>query len=641
MNLLHFRAGVSSGKGSIRARVSVKAGVSLLCISLCLTVLCCNSGSGKEPPQVYGGVLDLSGWDLDRDGPVDLSGEWEFYWEKLYDTGDFSAPGPPEMTGYFNVPGTWNGYMVSGRPLPGTGYATFRMIIVTNDPVEIEAFWFRTISTAFSFFVNGKPVFSAGKPGKSVEESLPAYYTHVAPVEIHAGINELVLHVSNFHYRSGGPWGKITFGLERHLRRNKGQRNYIILFLFGALSIISFYYLGFWIMRREEKSFLYFSLFCIFISLRTLVTGEYIMVHLFPDIPFRLLVILEYMTFYVSLPLFCLFVDSLYKDIFSKRILRAVLVTSALFILFVLITPVKIFTWSVIPFQALTIVVCIYLFYILLISVRRRIEGSRLMLAGGTIVFAAIINDILFSHSVIGTANLVHGAVFMFILLQSFILSRRLSNSFRTAERLSVELNDLNLNLENKVRARTRELEQANREIRNLSIMDTLTGCNNRLFMNENLPRDIGRSLRYRKHLSIILCDIDNFKKVNDTHGHQAGDLVLADFARYLKKSIRFNTDWIVRYGGEEFMIVLPETSIDNAAFIAERMRTDIEGMRVLWHEREISTTASFGVTGIDPETPVDAVSMESLIGKADKLLYDAKKMGKNVVRAEKLVPAL
>ena len=108
-------------------------------------------------------------------------------------------------------------------------------------------------------------------------------------------------------------------------------------------------------------------------------------------------------------------------------------------------------------------------------------------------------------------------------------------------------------------------LKQANEEIRILSITDPLTGCSNRGFLNTRLPQEIQRAVRYNRPLSIFMCDIDHFKKVNDTYGHQAGDLVLKEFSKRINDSIRDKVDMLARYGGEEFLVTLPETGLDGA----------------------------------------------------------------------------
>ena len=182
-----------------------------------------------------------------------------------------------------------------------------------------------------------------------------------------------------------------------------------------------------------------------------------------------------------------------------------------------------------------------------------------------------------------------------------------------------------------------RSLKRANEEIRVLSITDPLTGCYNRGYMTERLPQEIKRAKRYRHPLSLLLCDIDHFKELNDTYGHQVGDRILKKFVQWIKKSIRSDVDWLARYGGEEFLIVLPETDFNGAYIMAERLRSAIAQRVINVQERGIHVTASFGVTGLDPATPNDKLSPEAMITQVDKCLYQAKQEGRNRVEAGKL----
>jgi len=134
--------------------------------------------------------------------------------------------------------------------------------------------------------------------------------------------------------------------------------------------------------------------------------------------------------------------------------------------------------------------------------------------------------------------------------------------------------------------------------------------------------------------LSMILCDIDHFKKINDTYGHQAGDQVLIEFVHSIKKSIRQNVDWVARYGGEEFLIVLPETCPENARIMAERLRIIISKHKFTFNEKVVHITSSFGVSGFDSVTSTDKISSEAMINIADNYLYQCKSEGRNMVKA-------
>jgi len=177
-----------------------------------------------------------------------------------------------------------------------------------------------------------------------------------------------------------------------------------------------------------------------------------------------------------------------------------------------------------------------------------------------------------------------------------------------------------------------RSLKKANEEIRVLSITDSLTACFNRGYMNEHLLKEIMRSKRYNHPLSVVLCDIDHFKQVNDTYGHQIGDRVLIAFAQILRKTIREKIDWTVRYGGEEFLVVLPETEFNWGCLTAERLRQAVSQMEIEEHNKTITVTASFGVTGFDTDTDDEKISPDAIINRADEHLYKAKREGRNRV---------
>ena len=178
-----------------------------------------------------------------------------------------------------------------------------------------------------------------------------------------------------------------------------------------------------------------------------------------------------------------------------------------------------------------------------------------------------------------------------------------------------------------------RSLKKASEEIRVLSITDPLTGTYNRGYLTKRLPQEITRARRYERSLSLILCDIDHFKKVNDTYGHQEGDRVLKEFTRCIKDSIRHDVDWVARYGGEEFLIVLPETDVKGAHILAERLRCEVSQRAIRVQEKDVFITASFGVTGSDHITSEEKISPDAMIKMADKLLYQSKQEGRNRVR--------
>lgn len=167
------------------------------------------------------------------------------------------------------------------------------------------------------------------------------------------------------------------------------------------------------------------------------------------------------------------------------------------------------------------------------------------------------------------------------------------------------------------------ELKKSNKELKKLSETDTLTKTYNRVKIDRVLEKEIQRAKRFNRKFGIIIIDIDDFKKVNDTYGHQTGDLILIDFAKILKNNIR-NVDTLGRWGGEEFFIICPETDLKGTLKLANNLRKKIENHAF---PEVVSLTASLGVGCFEDEK-----SIKNLIKRTDNALYKAKEEGKNRV---------
>lgn len=162
-------------------------------------------------------------------------------------------------------------------------------------------------------------------------------------------------------------------------------------------------------------------------------------------------------------------------------------------------------------------------------------------------------------------------------------------------------------------------------ELRQIAATDSLTGAQTRRSFHMELKREIDRARRYKRDVSFITFDVDHFKKVNDTYGHGAGDLVLQNLAAICKSSLR-TVDLFARLGGEEFVIVLPETGRLDAMEVAERLRQTIANTPISDGDNRIDVTASFGVTVFSGEEEIP----QELLERADEALYEAKNTGRN-----------
>jgi len=171
-------------------------------------------------------------------------------------------------------------------------------------------------------------------------------------------------------------------------------------------------------------------------------------------------------------------------------------------------------------------------------------------------------------------------------------------------------------------------------ENRKLSATDDLTKVASRRFFGKTFPREVERAARYGRPLSLILCDIDHFKKINDTLGHAAGDDILKQFGPRLMRQLRKGVDWVARIGGEEFAIVIPETAYQPALDVARKLRAAVSGAAFKASSKPLQVTASFGLCGMDKVPVGEPRLAERVLKVADAALYRSKNDGRNRVTA-------
>lgn len=176
-------------------------------------------------------------------------------------------------------------------------------------------------------------------------------------------------------------------------------------------------------------------------------------------------------------------------------------------------------------------------------------------------------------------------------------------------------------------------LHKAYETIRTQAIFDALTGIPNRRSFSESILREFKRSKRDQEPIALILCDIDNFKRYNDTYGHTSGDLCLKRVAGAIEDSLRRPSDFCARYGGEEFVVVLPNTSQQGAEHVAERIRRRVVDLAIT-HKKSLPLQLISLSLGVATSTDTSFISHEDLIRFADQALYRAKELGRNRVEA-------
>ena len=192
-------------------------------------------------------------------------------------------------------------------------------------------------------------------------------------------------------------------------------------------------------------------------------------------------------------------------------------------------------------------------------------------------------------------------------------------------EQLTVELKQA----KEKAEKFARELKDANEQLREMAFRDGLTGLYNHRYFQDLMDSELSRSKRYNKSFSLMILDLDHFKKINDEYGHPVGDVVLKEVSKAIENTIR-DSDFAARYGGEEFAVLLPETELRGAAILAERLRKAIEQLEIDTNGCRIDVTVSVGVTCYHPS--IDKIEKSEIFTQADNALYNSKNKGRNMI---------
>ena len=411
------------------------------------------------------GNLDLSHWNFEKDGKIELNGEWEFYWKQMLSYEDFhpenlkAVPTP----NYIKVPGTWNGKKVIGEhePISGIGFATYRVQIKLPEGTKHFTFKSLTTGTSSAIYVNKKEVANSGTPGKTDAQTIPDFKPQVFDVYIDTHVVDIIVQTANFDYAKGGMWKPLTIGAENVLREAHEREVFFDYFLLGGFFIIGLYHFGIFLIRRSDRASLYYAIGAILAGLRVSATGEYIIGYT-NALNWANIIRLELITFFMAIGVLGLFLHAIFPKEVNKKILIGVVAASSLVSLLTLILPPIYFSQLVNPFQIFTVIVLFYFTYTLFLAVKRGRNGSWLFSFGILVLSSFIVHDILVSVNIIDGLQVAGLGFFVFMLVQSYLLAVNFNAAFQINSNLRNELTLANDTLEHKVLQRTAELSESN-----------------------------------------------------------------------------------------------------------------------------------------------------------------------------------
>ncbi|MCP4131817.1 MAG: SpoIIE family protein phosphatase [bacterium] len=434
-----------------------------------LLMMSCSSGfSGKNPPVAKNGVIDLTGWDFEKDGVLTLDGEWIYYKNQFIDPEKIIAgedlPGTKEIT---VVPELRESFFDSMIPSKiehrFEEYGTYFLKIkgLKNPPQKDLSFSFDYVLVAYSLYfipqfnnsdLNNKedlssPTSISGIISSDKEGEIPQYYPAIERIKRVGDENYIVLHLSNFQMPYGGMVTSLEIDLENAMR-NKWDKERALLYLtMGVVLIMAFYHLGLFIERKEDKASLLFSIFCLLISARFLVSVDYLS-QFYPEpslFLYALAAKIDYWTFYLGLPVFYTFMYKVYKKEFSSIVNRLTWIISIPYSIIVLIFPLPYYSFLLPFYQIFCLIIGVYILWCLIKAVVKKRVASFYSFLGSVFLFVTVINDILYAADVIYSIYMTLYGLIGFILFQSFILSKMFAKAHEKAQNLNRELQKLDL----------------------------------------------------------------------------------------------------------------------------------------------------------------------------------------------------
>lgn len=613
----------------------------------------CSNEFSNDQPKAKEGIFDLTQWGLEN-RVVRLDGRWEFYPNHLLEPRELMETGTPKV-GYIDIPSSWNRYILNDTELTGDGYATYRLFFKTEEKVRL-GIKIPRIFTSYNLWVNEELVATAGTVGTSRETMTPQYLPQIAFFESH-GENEIVIQVANFYHRSGGILESLVIGNEKQIFGLSYKKLAYELILFGSLIIIGAYHLALYFFRRKNTPSLYFGLFCLFVGVRTLLVGEMFFIYIFPDFSWELAHKIKTLIFYLGVPIVLMYFKSVFPNAFLSKIVKIVLGIGIAFGSLVLLTPAKTFTFFNPLYQIFALIVIVYIIFTFIRLFFRKEKDIGLIFGGALALLLTSLYDIIFLsiwmndhaspllRAVFRTGNLSSVGQLIFVFANALVLAQKFSIALEQEEVMTAKLKEINLNLDELVIQRTEdldesikkieyqklELENANQALQLLSLKDPLTELWNRRHYDDTLQMEWNRGLRHKTPISLMILDIDYFKNYNDCYGHKAGDECLIKVAQATKSHFKRVSDLVVRYGGEEFVVIMPGVGIDEAVNMALMLRKSIELLNIPHNRSLVSpwVTVSIGVTSAIPDMNC---SQNDLFLSADKALYVAKDAGRNHV---------
>ena len=475
---------------------------------ICLFILCiplylsCRAQEGQ--PVARKGVLDLRKCNLFNNA-LNTNGEWAFYWNRLLSP-DSLATATPD---YVPFPVLWNELKPHGQKLPTIGYATYELTILL--PAKRPRLGVQLPDTycASKLYVNGLVQAQNGRPASTRETATPFWSTRyfaIPPGEPDTLV--MVLQIANFWHNRAGPYKDLLIGDKDVLFLKKNRDEAYDFMLAGCMFMGGLFFLGLFIFGRQDRTILYFALFCIVFSYRMVGTNHYVLHSLFLDLNWFVTIRLEYLSLSLAMVFFCVYTKLLYPDDINRTVTNGLVWFCLGYSALVLLAPTLVFTKILILFLGVMFFCIAYSMYVFLRAARNHRSGSLFaLLSTAVMLFIGLVMNLHYFGLISDWRIVLFICYIAFFFLQSLALSHRFAHHFRQAT----------IQAQQGLKAKTEFLSTMSHEIR--TPLNAVIGMTHLLLRSDPRPdqeEDLGVLLFSANNLLSIVNNILDYNKIEE-----------------------------------------------------------------------------------------------------------------------------
>ncbi len=427
----------------------------------------------QKMPKPRKGEINLSTWNFEQTGLVELTGEWEFYWHELLNPENFTKKADSAQRVFVDVPGNWNSYSLNNKKILAYGYGTYHLKVwVKGNPVLFIKIM--SISSAYKIWANKEFLGEVGKVDTTKANYKPEYRPALFalktkndfPADSIHGIN-ILIQAANYYHVNSGIWEIVEIGDLQSFRGETKRQLIINALIVGILLVIAFYYFVLFLLHRDERSTIYLSLFALTMTLRSISVDNRIILDLIPHLNYFALIRIEYLSAYINIIFVALFFYNLFKKQHSKKIINVIVGLGIIAGLIILFSSVQFFTGLRNVFNLYVIVSSSYIaYYSLFKALLNKETGSIAAYIGMFVLLGTAIMDIITTVAVLPLPQIAPAGLVFYVLIQAIVLAQRFSKALNENKYLNKHLESIVVEKTHELKEEKEELQAAEEELR-------------------------------------------------------------------------------------------------------------------------------------------------------------------------------